>query len=97
MHMTKRYEPLFPLGKVCGTPGALAALQAAGEHPPTFLRRHVHGDWGALHPHDADANELALRQGMRILSAFVLASGDRIWIITEADRSVTTILLPEEY
>jgi hypothetical protein len=87
----------FQLGRILATPGALAALTAAQVHPLKLLTRHAHGDWGDLHEFDRDANELALRQGLRILSAYALPTGDRIWIITEADRSVTTFLTPEEY
>lgn len=98
MHTRKRYEPLFQLGRICATPGAIAALQDADEHPLTFIRRHVQGDDGDLHEDDKRANLLAIRQGMRILSAYVLSTGERIWIITEASpRNATTILLPEEY
>ena len=89
--------PRFTLGKIVATPGAIAALKAAQLHPLKLLIRHAHGDWGDLHQFDLDANELALRQGLRILSAYVLSTGNRIWIITEADRSVTTLLTPEEY
>lgn len=71
---------------------------AAGQRPPlTLLVRHAHGDWGALHQDDQLANEKPLRCGMRILSAYVLPTGDRIWIITETDRSATTLLTLEEY
>lgn len=87
----------FGLGRIRATPAARAALVTAGVDPRSLLKRHAHGDWGCLHPFDADANELALRQGMRILSAYLLPTGDRIWIITDADRSTTTILIPEEY
>ena len=87
----------FPLGRIVATPGAIAALKAANEHPLTLLKRHAWADWGDLHQFDRDANELALRQGLRILSAYVLSTGEWIWIITEADRSATTLLLPEEY
>ena len=63
----------------------------------TFLRRHLAGDWGELDEHDRHENELSLQNGWRILSCYRLRNGTRIWIITEADRSVTTVLLPEEY
>lgn len=85
------------LGCIVATPGALKALEAAGENPARFLRRHQHGDWGDLHEDDQRANQLALRRGMRVLSAYVLSTNERIWIITEADRSSTCILTPEEY
>ena len=87
----------FSLGSIVATPGAIEALQQAGETPASFLRRHVAGDWGDLDEHDRDENELSLRKGFRLLSAYSLTDGTKIWIITEADRSVTTILLPSEY
>ena len=89
--------PRLTLGRIVATPGALRALQEAQENPLRLLRRHAHGDWGDLHQDDIHANELALRRGMRVLSAYVLATEQRIWIITEADRSSTCILTPEEY
>ena len=87
----------FDLGRILATPGAINAMKAAGESPLRLLRRHVHGDWGDLHEDDHRANELALRQALRVLSAYVLSTEERVWIITEADRSSTTILTPEEY
>jgi hypothetical protein len=87
----------FPLGQVVATPGALAALQATGQSPLPFLQRHSQGDWGELDQEDVAENEFSLVNGLRILSAYSLSDGTRIWIITEADRSATTILLPSEY
>ena len=87
----------FDLGRIVATPGALKALERAGETPLTFLRRHVAGDWGNLDEHDRTENELSVREGFRLLSAYELSDGTKIWIITEADRSSTTILLPSEY
>jgi len=69
----------------------------AGESPLEYLLKHTQGDWGDLDPEDARENEYALGRRLRIFSAYTLQSGVRIWIITEADRSVTTVLLPEEY
>jgi hypothetical protein len=98
--------PLFPLGQVVATPGALAAMAASGVSPEGLLTRHVTGDWGDVCSDDKSANEQAVKQRRRILSAYTLkspgASGvargtTRIWILTEADRSCTTLLLPEEY
>jgi hypothetical protein len=89
--------PRFPLGQLVATPGALAALVASGQAPAEFLARHQAGDWGDLCPEDRRANEQALRQGARLLSAYHTAKGVKLWIITEADRSSTCILLPEEY
>ena len=89
---------LFPLGQIVATPGALAALAKAGQTPLDFLTRHVCGDWGELDPHDQKENELGLKRGFRLLSSYRTSSGDtKVWVITEADRSVTTVLLPEEY
>jgi len=90
-------RPLFSLGQVFATPGALAALEAAGQAPQDFLARHEIGDWGSLPPEDVEENEFSLKQGLRLFSAYNLTDGTRIWLITEADRSATTILLPREY
>jgi hypothetical protein len=90
-------KPLFPLGQVVATPGALEALEDAGQDPGEFLLRHVTGDWGELSEHDRNENELGLQKGLRLLSAYRTENGVRIWIISEWDRSATTILLPEEY
>jgi hypothetical protein len=79
------------------TPGALDALASTGENPKSFLDRHVAGDWGEIDTEDQQENQDALRHGERLLSAYRTTSGVRLWVITEADRSVTTILLPEEY
>lgn len=89
---------LFPLGRIVATPGTLAVLTAAGEVPAEFLKRHQSGDWGEVPTVDARENELSVRNGLRILSSYrVGKQGIRIWIITEADRSSTCLLLPEEY
>jgi len=87
----------FPLGHIVATPGALRALEAAGQQPAKFLDRHVSGDWGELDEEDKRENEFSVRNGLRILSAYTTHAGEKIWIITEADRSATTLLLPEEY
>jgi len=87
----------FPLGHVVATPGALAALTAAGQGPLAFIKRHAQGDWGELDAEDIAENAFSLAHGLRLLSAYRLADGTHIWIITEADRSVTTVLLPAEY
>jgi hypothetical protein len=86
----------LPLGRVVATPGALNLLSEAGEDPFSYLARHATGDWGELCAFDRRQNEVALRNGYRVLSSYPVGEGC-IWIITEADRSVTTILLPEEY
>ncbi|HYL98935.1 MAG TPA: hypothetical protein VEZ90_08260 [Blastocatellia bacterium] len=89
--------PKFPLGQVVATPGALRALSEAGNSPQEFLDRHVSGDWGDLSGDDRKENEFSLQNGLRLLSAYRLRDATKIWIITEADRSSTCILLPEEY
>jgi hypothetical protein len=88
---------LFELGRIVATPGALQALQKAEQQPAEFLDRHVKGDWGDLDDEDKQENEFSVRNGFRILSAYTTSAGEKIWIITEADRSATTLLLPEEY
>jgi hypothetical protein len=88
---------LFPLGHVVATPGALRALDAAETLPVDLLRRHQAGDWGDVSAGDADENALSVREKFRVLSAYTLETGDRVWIITEHDRSATTVLLPSEY
>jgi hypothetical protein len=87
----------FPLGQTVATPGALDALTQAGQSPAVFLDRHVQGDWGEVDAEDKRANDLALVHGERLLSAYRTVKGDRLWVITEADRSSTCILRPEEY
>lgn len=89
--------PLFSLGQVVATPGALQALEDAEQTACEFLERHGSGDWGQLDEQDRKENELSVAKGFRILSAYRLRGGQKIWIITEADRSATTLLLPEEY
>jgi len=86
-----------PLGTVVATPGALQALAVAAENYFLYLARHANRDWGDIHPDDAKANDESLQTGRRIISAYTLKDGTRIWIITEADRSSTCVLLPEEY
>ena len=88
-------EPL-PLGRVVATPGALKLLMVTGGHTFHYLARHATGDWGELCGFDRRQNEIALRDGYRIFSSYEISAG-RVWVITEADRSITTILLPEEY
>lgn len=88
---------LFDLGHIVATPGALRALQRAEQLPAEFLDRHTTGDWGELVDGDKQENEFSVRNGFEILSAYTTSAGDKIWIITEADRSATTLLLPEEY
>lgn len=90
-------KPRFPLGQVVATPGALAALDAAGQTPMEFLRRHQSGDYGVVDADDWQANEQAIIEGTRILSAYLLSTGEKLWVITEADRSSSCLLLPSEY
>ena len=87
----------FNLGQLVATPGALAALEQAGQDANDFVLRHASGDWGDLSDDDRKENEFSLFHGFRLLSSYRLRSGTKIWIITEADRSSTTLLLPEEY
>jgi hypothetical protein len=86
----------LPLGRVVATPGALELLEEAGENPHLLLIRHRMGDWGELCAHDRRENELSLRHGWRLVSSYPVGDGV-VWIITEADRSYTTVLLPTEY
>ena len=90
-------QPAFELGQIVATPGALAALKKAGQQPAEFLARHVNREWGDVPDEDRKENEYSLEHGFRLLSAYKTNAGDRLWIITEADRSVTTLLLPEAY
>jgi hypothetical protein len=87
----------FPLGQTCATPGALEALSDAGQDAAQFLFRHQSGDWGDLTEDDKKENEFSVERYLRIFSAYHTKKGEKLWIITEADRSVTTILLPSEY
>jgi hypothetical protein len=88
---------LFPLGQIVATPGALAALQRAKQTATFFLDRHAIGDWGELDQSDVAENEYSVAHGFRLLSGYQTNAGEKLWIITEADRSATTLLLPEEY
>jgi hypothetical protein len=90
-------QPLFPLRQIVATPGAVAALEEAYQLPAEFLSKHARGDWGDLCEDDRQQNELCLREGCRLFSAYVLSNGQKLWIITEHDRSVTTLLLPCDY
>ena len=94
---TTKTMPLFPLGRTVATHGALEALADAGQTPLPFLRRHARGDWGLVDKADARANDEAVRARERILSVYRTAKGVHLWVITEADRSATTLLLPSDY
>ena len=88
----------FPLGQLVATPGALELLGELEISPSYLLERHMSGDWGLVPKEDARENELSVQHGYRIISSYPVGDdGDRIWIITEADRSSTCILRPEEY
>jgi hypothetical protein len=88
--------PLFPLGHIVATPAALAFLQERRFSLLALLARHMRGDWGELVQEDRLANDRALAHGTRIVSSYNIGD-DKVWIITEADRSCTTILMPEDY
>lgn len=88
---------MFPLGRILATPGVLRALERANQAGVEFLERHAARDWGELDREDTAENEYSLAHGFRLLSSYTTAVGEKLWIITEADRSVTTLLLPEEY
>ena len=90
-------HPKFALGRLASTPGALTALQESGQTPWCFLARHVGGDWGEVDAEDMRLNNEAVRDGNRILSVYRTLKRKKIWVITEADRCLTTLLLPEEY
>ena len=92
-----RLLPKFPLGRIVATPGALQALQEANQNPFEFLERHQAEDWGELCEEDKSENEFSVRDGFRILSAYRTRNNVKIWIITESDRSQTTLLKPEDY
>lgn len=103
--------PRFALGELVATPGAMELLEQTGFSAMALISRHVHGDWGDCCDEDKATNELAIRQRMRVMSVYRLVDAETLrqtpvgkrsslptlWIITEADRSVTTLLLPEEY
>jgi len=100
--MVDTLRPKFKLGQVVATPGALESLQKARQAPQTLLDRHIKGDWGDLSGDDKSLNDEALVDGSRIMSAYTLASGEKLWIITEAaddegKRICTTLLRPDEY
>ena len=95
-------KPLFRLGQVLSTPGALEALEKAGQTPWEFVALHAAGNWGVVGAEDSEANNQSLKDGSRLLSAYVLKTSVKIWCITEAEddngnRAATTLLLPDEY
>ncbi|AWY65024.1 hypothetical protein [Burkholderia thailandensis] len=93
-----RHAPLFPLGLIVATPGALDLLDRTGTNADALLRRHGRGDWGVVCATDARSNDLAVTNGTRLLSAYELgARRERLWIISEAGRQTTSLILPSEY
>lgn len=90
-------EPLFSMGHLGATPGAISALLSRGLNPNEFLSRHVAGDWREMEAEDQETNQRALRVGARVFSAYKFGENKKLWVITEADRSSTLILLPNEY
>jgi hypothetical protein len=95
-------NPKFVLGRLLSTPNALRTLEKAGQSPAELLSRHVTGDWGDMCEEDKQANERALQDGSRIFSSYVLNSGEKIWVITEAmndegRRASSTLMCPEDY
>jgi hypothetical protein len=94
---TTNTTPCFPLGRMVMTQGAANALDEAGQSPFEFLNRHQRGDWGEVCEEDRQENELSLRKGFRLLSVYHTKTGAKLYVITEWDRSVTTLLLSEDY
>lgn len=88
---------LFKLGQIFLTPGAQKVLAESNQHPIIFLALHQSGQWGDVCEDDAKENNLSVKNGFRILSSYKTSFGVKIWVITEADRSATTLLLPEDY
>ena len=100
--MTTTAKPKFDCGVLLATPGASEAFEKNGQTPLEFLQRHISGDWGDLCQEDRQANDRALVDGSRLLSAYKLKDQTKVWAITEAvgdngHREATTFLLPEEY
>lgn len=88
-------SPQFPLGRLVATPAALSAL--THDDIMSAISRHLKGDWGEVCAEDREENDRSLREGYRLLSVYRGANGTKFWIITEHDRSVTTVLLPSDY
>jgi hypothetical protein len=87
----------FPPGRVVTTPAALELLERYGKDPSEYLGRHLSDDWGDLDVHDYRENERAVKTGARLFSAYTVSPLNTLWIITEADRSSTCLLLPSDY
>ncbi|WP_437191364.1 hypothetical protein [Planctomicrobium sp. SH527] len=95
-------QPLFYPGRIVATPAALESLEAAEQAAWEFIAKHISGDWGVVDDEDKESNNQSLKDGSRLLSAYLLKTGEKIWLITEAaddrgNREATTLLLPEEY
>jgi hypothetical protein len=97
MQQTNKQHPVFELGQIVATPGALAALEKAGQQPDEFLSRHVNCKWNDLSDEDRKENDHSRAHGLQLLSSHRTNAGDKLLIITESERTATTILLPEEY
>ena len=96
MKQPQTCKPLFALGDIVATPGALDLLDRQATDALSLLARHIRGDWGVVPAEDAVANWSALDCGLRIMSSYSLGE-ERLWVITEADRRSTCLLLPDEY
>jgi len=89
-------KALFPLGQIVATPSAISLLKKLSTDPRELLIKHATGDWTEMEQEDQESNESAIQHACRVFSAYTL-SDNKFWVITEADRSSTTVLLPEEY
>lgn len=87
----------FPLGSLQATPAALEVLERSGEDPYSLIMRHANCDWGTCCSADCKANEEAVRMGLRVLSMFETKLGEKVWVVTEGDRSSTTVIIPSDY
>jgi hypothetical protein len=87
----------FDLGRVIATPAALAAIEKAGQEAGEFLVRHANCDWGDLGDSDREENQYGIEHGLRLMRSYRTNAGEKVWVITESDRSATTLLLPDEY
>lgn len=99
---TQNKTPKFDLGQTVATPGALEALEESGQTAEFFLTKHSQGDWGDVDAEDSQSNDVALKEGSRLMSAYKTLKGVKIWIITEAvddagHRASTTLIIPNEY
>ena len=94
--ITNEHPPRFALGKIIATRAVFEHLEASNIDASRYLKRHACGDWGDIQTEDKAENEFAVTRRLRLLSSYLIG-GERIWVITEADRSVTTLLFPHEY